>query len=227
MTTTNKIMLGVIGVLAAALIWGFYHVKNLENKIAINDQNRVALLDSVRIMKTKNGELESAKYALTGSKKELEQLAANLSAELKKEKGKVRALTEINLRFRGDTIIKVTTAFMKDSTGTIRTDFEDSCRLFRGHATFILTKAGEITKPKFVVEQDEFNLKLITGLKEKDKKLEIFVRSSCPGIVIQGIQGAVIDPNDPLIKPKKPLFTWRDALEISGGIVLGLLINRH
>lgn len=226
MTTMNKIMLCIIGILIGALIWGFYHIKNLENKIAINDQDRIALLDSVRTLKTKNGELESVKFALTGSKKELEQLAANLSAELKKEKGKVRALSEIILKFKGDTVTKVTTVFMKDSTGTIRTDLDDSCRTFRGYTSFVLSK-GKITQPQFVVEQDEFNVKLVTGLKERDKKLEIFVRSSCPGVIIQDIQGAVIDPNDPLIKPKKPLFTWRDALEISGGIVLGLLINRH
>jgi hypothetical protein len=222
----NKIMLGIIGVLVIALVWGFYHIKNLENKVAINDQNNAALLDSVRVLKTKNGELEAIKLALAGDKKELEKLAADLTAELKKEKGKVRVITKIDVQYKADSSINPSTVTMNDSVGMIRTDLEDSCRIFKGYASFVLSK-GKVTSPSFVVERDEFNLKLITGLKERDKKLEIFVRSSCPGVTVRDIQGAVIDPNDPLIKPKKPLFTWRDALEITGGIALGLLISRY
>jgi hypothetical protein len=225
MTTLNKILIGALVVVGAVLIGEFYHIKNLENKLAIKDQNESALLDTVRVMKTKNGELESARIALAGSRDELKKLSADLSAELKKEKGKVRYITKVEMAYQKDTTSIPTTVSMQDSIGLIRTDMKDSCRLFRGYTSFVLSK-GRALNPKFVVEEDVFNLNLITGLRERNKQLEIFVRSSCPGVTIQDIQGAVIDPNDPLIKPKKPLFTWRDALEISGGIVIGLLINR-
>jgi hypothetical protein len=225
MTKLNKIFTGVIAVLGILLIWQFYHSKNLENKLAISGQNEKALLDSVRTMKTKNGELESAKFALAGSKKELEKLSANLSAELKKEKGKVKTITQIEIQYR-DSSNNTSTATLIDSVGIIRTDLKDSCRLLKGYTSFVFSK-GRIIDPRFIVERDEFNLNLITGLRERDKQIEIFVRSSCPKVTIQDIQGAIIDPNDPLIKPKKPWFSWRDALEITGGIALGLLIGRY
>lgn len=220
MTTTNKVLAGALAVVIALLLWEFYHTKTLENKLAIEGQNRAALLDSVRIMKTKNGELESAKLALTGSKDELKKLNEDLAAELKKEKGRVRVITKTRVVYQGATDSGAAVATIHDSMGSIRTDIEDSCREFKGHTSFVFSK-GKITNPSFVVEKDEFNLKLVTGLRERDKQLEIFVRSSCPNVTIQDIQGSIIDPNDPLIKPKKSLVTWRDALFFSGGLVLG------
>jgi hypothetical protein len=222
MTTLNKVLVGVLVVVIALLLWQFYHAKNLENKLAIESQNKAALLDSVRTMKTKNGELESAKMTLAGSLGDLKKMNAELAEELKKEKGKVRYITKVEVVYQNSPDSAAAVISMQDSVGSIRTDLEDSCRIFRGHTSFVFSK-GVITKPMFVVEKDEFNLKLITGLRERerDKQLEIFVRSSCPNVTIGDIQGAVIDPNDPLIKPKKSLVTWRDALMFSGGLVLG------
>ena len=222
--TLNKILIGCLVVVIALLVWEFYHSKNLENKLAIEGQNKAALIDSIRTMKTKNGELESAKLALAGSVDDLKKLSLDLSAELKKEKGKVKYITKVEVVYKDKPDSASTTVTMHDSLGTIRTDLEDTCRVFKGHVSFVLSK-GILKSPSFVVERDEFNLSLVTGLRERDKKLEIFVRSSCPNVSIQNIQGAVIDPNDPLIKPKKPLFTWRDVLEISGGIALGWVVR--
>jgi hypothetical protein len=224
MTMLNKVLAGALVVVVALLLWEFYHTKNLENKLAVESQNKLALLDSVRVMKTKTGELESAKLALAGSKKDLEKLNADLAAELKKEKGKVRYITKVEVVYQNKPDSAPAEISIHDSVGSIRTDLEDSCREFKGHTSFVFSK-GKITNPVFVVEKDEFNLNLVTGLREVNKQLEIFVRSSCPNVTIQNIQGSVIDPNDPLIKPKKPLFTWWDALEFSGGVVVGLLIR--
>jgi len=220
MTTTNKVLAGALAVVVALLLWEFYHTKNLENKLAIAGQNKAALLDSVRVMKTKNGELESAKLTLAGSLGEIKKMNEDLAKELKKEKGKVRFITNTEIVYQKAPDSGMAVVTIQDSVGSIRTDIEDSCREFKGHTSFVFSK-GKITNPMFVVEKDEFNLKLVTGLRERDKQLEIFVRSSCPNVTIQNIQGAVIDPNDPLIKPKKSLVTWRDALMFSGGLVLG------
>ena len=218
----NKILIGVLIVVLVLLMYEIYHSKNLENKLALESQDKAALLDTVRVMKTKNGELESAKMVLSGSVNDLKKMSADLSKELKIEQGKVKLITKIELVYKDKPESTSTTVTMHDSAGSIRTDLEDSCRIFKGHVSFILSK-GILKTPAFVVEKDEFNLNLITGLRERDSKLEIFVRSSCPNVSIQNIQGAVIDPNDPLIKPKKPFFTWWDALEISGGIALGFI----
>jgi hypothetical protein len=226
MTTMNKVLAGALIVVVALLLWQFYHGKSLENKLAISNQNKAALMDSVRVMKTKNGELESAKMTLAGSLGEIKKMNADLAAELKKEKGKVRYITKVEVVYQNKPDSAVAVISIHDSIGSIRTDLQDSCREFKGHTSFVFSK-GKITSPMFVVEKDEFNLKLVTGLRERDKQLEIFVRSSCPNVTIGDIQGAVIDPNDPLIKPKKPLVTWRDAIMFSGGLVLGLVINKH
>jgi hypothetical protein len=220
MTTLNKVLVGALVVVIALLLWEFYHAKNLENKLAIEGQNKAALLDSVRVMKTKNGELESAKLALAGSKDELKKMNEELAAELKKEKGKVRFITKTEIIYQKAPDSSAAVITIQDSVGSIRTDLQDSCREFKGHTSFVFSK-GKITNPMFVVEKDQFNLKLVTGLRERDKQLEIFVRSSCPNVTVQDIQGSVIDPNDPLIKPKKPFLSWRDALMFSGGLALG------
>ena len=220
MTILNKVLAGALVIVVALLLWEFYHNKNLENKLAIENQNKAALLDSVRIMKTKNGELESAKLTLAGSVDEIKKMNADLAAELKKEKGQVRYITKTDIKYERDTQYITPQVSIQDSVGTIRNDIEDSCRMFKGHTSFVFSK-GAITNPQFIVEKDEFNLKLVTGLRERNKQLEIFVRSSCPNVMVSDIQGAVIDPNDPLIKPKKSLVTWRDALMFSGGLVLG------
>lgn len=221
MTTTNKILAGALAVVVALLLFEFYHTKNLETKLAIEGQNKAALLDSVRIMKTKNGELESAKLSLAGSLGDIKKMNADLAAELKKEKGHVRVITKTEIVYRNGPDSNAAVITIHDSVGSIRTDIQDSCREFKGHTSFVLSKTGKITNPAFVIEKDEFNLKLVTGLRERDKQLEIFVRSSCPNVTIENIQGAMIDPNDPLIKPKKSLVTWRDAIMFSGGLVLG------
>jgi hypothetical protein len=224
MTTLNKSLIGFLIIVIALLLWEFYHASKIENNLVIANQNRVALLDSVRLMKTKNGELESARLALAGSSYELQKLNSNLLAELKNEKGKIRYITKVEVVYQNKPDTTPALSSLQDSVGMIRTDIEDSCRNFKGHTSFILSK-GKILNPSFIVEKDELSLKLITGLREKDKQLEIFVRSSCPNVTIQDIQGAVIDPNDPLIKPKKALFTWWDAVEFTGGLVLGLVIR--
>ena len=226
MTTLNKILIGAVVVLAAGLIWEFYHTKNLENKLAIGEQNKAALMDTVRTMKTKNGELESAKLALAGSVNDLKKMSEDLAAELKKEKGKVRIITKTEIVYQSKPDSSSAIITVHDSVGSIRTDLDDSCRIFRGHTSFVLSK-GIIKNPSFVVEKDEFNLHLITGLRERDKQLEIFVRSSCPNVSIRDIQGAVINPNDPLLKPKKALVTWQDAIVLSGGLALGFFLGRQ
>jgi hypothetical protein len=143
---------------------------------------------------------------------------------VKKEKGKVRFITKVEIVYQKAPDSGVAVVTVQDSVGSIRTDIQDSCREFKGHTSFVFSD-GKIINPSFVIEKDEFNLKLITGLRERGKQLEIFIRSSCPNVTIQDIQGSIIDPNDPLIKPKKPFITWRDALFFSGGLVLGWFVQ--
>lgn len=222
----NKILTVALAVVIVILLWEFYHNKNLENKLAIQGQNQAALSDSVRILKTKNGELEAAKFALAGSKDELKKLNEDLAKELAKEKGKVRYITKVEVAYKHDTVTIPAEISIHDSTATIRNDLVDDCRMLKAHTSFTFTKGSIIANPRFIIENDEFNLKLVTGLKQTNKKqLEIFVRSECKNVTIKDIQGAVIDPNDPLIKPKKALFTWWDATEIVGGIAIGFFIN--
>jgi len=47
---------------------------------------------------------------------------------------------------------------------------------------------------------DEIGFSLVTGLRKKDGKLEIFVRSDYPGFTLTKLDGAIIDPK------KNPVF---------------------
>ena len=172
-------------------------IQKLQYQQQINSQNISALMDTVKVEKTKNGELESSRLALAGSVKDLKKLNGGLMAELEKEKGNVKTIIKTEIQFKTDTFVAHNTK-VTDSSIAFQYDRVDTAG-FRHLAGIAMKKDTRITK-------DEIGMKLVTGVKERGDKWEIFVRTSYPGVTFSKIDGALIDPGKPIMeKPAKKL----------------------
>jgi hypothetical protein len=68
--------------------------------------------------------------------------------------------------------------------------------------------AGVSNKVITKITRNELSLNLVTGLKERgDKKMEIFIRSKYPGVTFSNVEGAIIDPLTPIVKPPSKPFS--------------------
>jgi hypothetical protein len=170
----------------------------MKAKLKETEQNLAAAQDTVRVVKNKNGELESVRLALLSDKGGLKKLSDSLAIEVGKEKGKVKYIEKILLQYRVDTLRIQNTV----SGDTIKWHYD---RVDSGGSRHL---AGQSTPALTLITRDEWSLNLITGLKERsDKKLEIFVRSKNPNISFGNIEGAVIDPFQPIVKPPAKYFS--------------------
>jgi hypothetical protein len=168
-----------------------HEVNSLNSKLEVSKANIAALLDSARIVKTKNGELESVRLALIADVKSLKRLSESLDSELKKERGKVGTITTAQVTVKGDTI-KIKNIPKNSADTAWSWDYSKSDSNGSRYIEGITTRAMTL------ITRDEISLKLITGLKQRasDNKLEIFIRTPFPGVTFSDIEGAVLDPFD-------------------------------
>jgi len=92
----------MIIVIAIFLVGTCSRVSNLKEEAEIKDQNISALADSIKTIKTANGELQASRDAYMASAKELEQYNKELSDDVKKQKGNVVTLNKIVFNLEQD-----------------------------------------------------------------------------------------------------------------------------
>ena len=93
----------VIGVLILLFAGTCGRNSRLKEESAIKDQNISALADSISTVKLRNGELQSSRDAFMADANELRLLNAELSDEVKLQKGKVVTLNRIVFQLKQDT----------------------------------------------------------------------------------------------------------------------------
>ena len=95
----------VIVVLVIALAFGrsCAKVRDLERQNNIKEQNIIALRDSVRMERTKSGDLEATVAGFISREKDLKKLNADLYEEVKNQKGSVISLNKIVFQLKQDT----------------------------------------------------------------------------------------------------------------------------
>ena len=83
-----------------------------------------------------------------------------------------------------------------------------------------------ISPGKTYISKDEIQFSLITGLKEKDGNIEIFVRSTYPGFYVSKIDGAIIDPKKhPVLKNLNKTKRWGVGPYIGVGVGSNLKVT--
>jgi len=203
-------------------------MSSLSTQLAISEQNEKALADSVRVTKNKVKDLVYSKNILIAEKGNLEDLNADLAAEVKKEKGKVRELTRIVGEIKSDTIY-ITNTLIEYADGTKGLSWEHDTiydvnneRHIAGISRFDIDGDGIVSPLETTITRDDFKFNIVTGLVERDGNVEIFVRSDFPNFTVSKLDGAIIDPKKHPVMKK---FTKPKKWGIGPYVGVGMGIN--
>ena len=198
----DLVLLGVIAILLLFIFRQCESNSNLKSKIDIQNSNLVALNDSIRLQKNKAGEATYVIKTLLADKDNLILLNKKLKEELDKQKGKVVYLSNIAAKTKVDTqyVYSYLSAYGNNKFSLDwKYDsifFPDNYRKFSGNSFFTVDTIKNKVIPGITrINEDEIGFSLVTGLREKNKSLEIFVTPKYPGMKITKIEGAVIDPS--------------------------------
>ena len=190
--------------------------RDLQAKIDYQNQNLAALQDTVRVQKNKAGEDMYVKKTLLATKNNLEELNKKLYDELKKVEGDVITIHDV------ETVVKVDTQYV-DNTVTVYADgnysldfkldtvfSEGNYRKLSGNSFFAIDSTSHNVIPgQTRINEDEMGFSFVTGLREKDGSLEIFVTPKYPDMKITNIEGAIVDPHkSEVLKNMFPEKKW-------------------
>ena len=211
--------------------------ERLEAKLQMSNNNIVALQDTVRVEKTRSGELQYVKTVLSADLKDLKQLNSDLYKEVKDQKTQVYYISKITAQLNdkiegwnpggehtydpisGNDMID----WKFDTTGI------NWSRSISGTTSFKITSScnGYEVKPiGSKLDNVNYKFSLTTGLKESKThkgSLEIFINSTYPGMTFTDIQGSIIDPEDfrkYLPAPKPHRWSFGPYFGIGYGITL-------
>lgn len=195
------VLLGIVAILCLFLFKQCDSNLDLKSQVKIQNMNLDALNDSVRVQKNRAKEDTYVKKTLLADKKSLEKLNKDLKDELDKQKGKVVVIEKVVTKTKVDTHY-VNNYLTSYGNNQFSLDWKydsafsvNNYRKFSGKSFFVIdTTNNKVLPGKTRIDQDEMGFSFVTGLREKDKALEIFVTPKYPGMKITEIEGAVIDP---------------------------------
>jgi len=198
----EKILKVVVVILIIIIVFLFNRNNNLIIDNNINEQNKKALLDTLRLSQNKIGDIEYSKNILVSEKNNLKNLNNDLNNELKKEKGKVFELTKyiVSIKKEVDTI-KITNTLITYPDGVKGLEwkyekFYDSInyRKISGISKFKIDTLGLLKPLDTEIFIDEINFNIIQGLRVKGENIEMFVRSDYKGFKVKELSSVIIDP---------------------------------
>lgn len=211
-TNTQRILMFVV-----IFTLGFFLFKDCgrtidDDKITRLEQNIEYYKDSLNVVKNKADEIEYQRSILASEKEDLKDLNSNLYEEIKKQRGTVVSLSQINASLRSEVIelegkLNDSIFLTEYPDGSQSISWSYDTLYSEGNSKFIWGK----TKFSFldgttlidrnsisVSLRDSLNVSLITGLQEdpETELLNIFVRSNYPGFNVTRIDGTIIDPHE-------------------------------
>jgi len=176
----------------------------------VADNNYDALNGEVKTLKTKNGELEYSKTILYTDIEGLEKLNKDLYDELKKEKGNVKVITDIEtvIEYVPVTVPNTINNYGFGNYGLAFTStYRDSGLYSRieGVSKFRLID-NALMADSTSITKNELEIDVIYGMRELDDKIEVFARSASPLISFKEIQGAyIMSKGNTLLPDDKPI----------------------
>ena len=226
-------LLAIVAILCLLLFRQCDSNLSLKSQIKIQNMNLDALNDTVRLQKNKDGEDTYVRKTLLATKDNLEKLNKNLADELKKVKGQVLVLQSV------ETVIKTDTQYVNNyltvyEDGSYSLDWKfdstfsvNNYRKFSGNSFFKIDSiTHKVTPGSTRINQDELGFSFITGIREKDNALEIFVTPKYPGMRITEIEGAIIDPHkSDVLKNMFPNKKWSVGPYVGIGMGAGYGFN--
>lgn len=193
----GKTLAVIVLVLILLNMYQCKHNQIAQKKLEVAEQNILALNDTLRETKNKQGEVEFNKLALLTDKvSNLEKLNADLAHSIKNIKGNVSTI------IKGEAKIVHDTTYLDAEGGIennlVTADFKldtvyspGNSRKIKGWTEYDL----ETDAVNAAITQDEIEMSFVTGIKNLDRgKPEIFLSSPYPGFRATKIDGAVLDP---------------------------------
>ena len=197
----------------------------------------IALQDTLRTEKTKNGETQFIKSALISDIETLKQLNSDLYKEVKNQKTQVFYLSKMTAEIR-DKVKGISTGgehqydpvsgkdIITWNFDTIGTNWSRKLNGFTSFQVSSDCNGYKITPIKSQLDNIDYKFNLTTGLKKSEKypgSLEIFINSTYPGMTFTDIEGSIVDPSEfkkylPTEKVKK--WSFGPYLGIGYGITL-------
>lgn len=196
-----------------------------EIQLKINEQNLRAANDSIRIMKTKNGELEAVKSSFVSKLEDLQSLNENLYAEVKKEIGTVKSLIKAQGQIGRDNVV-MSNELKKYPDGKtfgllFKDIYSDSALTWtlKGESKFQMEN-NTIFPGKTIIEENRLKVKLVMGFKENKDNFEVFARSASPYVSFNDLDGVLLIPkkNDITTPPAERKKRFGLGPNISVGI---------
>ena len=179
--------------------------KNVSNKLEIAEWNLKTQNDTIKTLKNKVGENVYKINSLILSKKDLEKNNSDLSVEIdklnKKDKKNLIEINKLNITINllEDSVKKLNNE-LKDSTfdpqtglTTYNYELKDSSKFRELKGIIKVTSTNQPSTVKTDLLVDKVYTDLVIGKTLKNDKLELFVSSSNSGLVVNNIEGSVVD----------------------------------
>lgn len=234
----NVVYISIIVILGIIILIYSSKYRNLSNESIVQQNNISALNDTIRQTKDKLGNIIYQKQALISLNGNLSTLNESLANEAKQLKGNLIYITQINgsltaingkLLAENQTLKDSIHTSTGDSISTIYWQFNkrydgNNGRTIEGNSKFKLTNGKAISLGS-TLDKFDIDFEISTGLSEtKDKKLEIWVKTSYPYMTFTGINGALINPSDSkLLKSLFPQKRWQIGWQFGYGLGLSTM----
>lgn len=197
---------------------GGYYFYNQQQKQSERFQNNLLVLqDSVKKTQNLVGEEMYEKLSFESTIEELKLLNKSLYNEVKKLKGDVHSISQMNLTIHNtDTLYsKDSIIIVKNNTDTLgfehltQWNFSDSIWTISGGTLF--NWQDSITQSYIINRSVKLNL--TTGIYEENGQKKIFVRSNNPNIIVNSLSGSIL---------KKDKKTFTDQFFLGPSASLGI-----
>lgn len=197
----------------------FLIIQNSYLKRVYSNKVRIAT-DSLEVYKNRVGELYVSQQTYVTTVKDLERLNDELYKEVKKLKDNPLIVTKIVTEFQHDTLIIPSNEIVyKDTVYMYTWNYNDEWCSIEGNSEFNLTNLNGTTTINKWNSITDLTLDIV---EDKNKELQILIKSSNPYCTIKSIEGAVISPDkiksiNSNIKNKNK---WGLGFQLGGGIGL-------
>jgi len=219
-------------------------IRELKRQQDISDQNIIALNDTLKFERKKNGELLVSISGYIATEKELKTLNKNLWDKVQAQDGKIISLNHVIIQLVQDTATlrkylvekdKVIEKLLKIDSNTYVAPWSmtykyDSTNydIFTGKTWIgVLNKDPlELAHINTELTKRLTQIDLTWGQKVEKDKLRVFVQSNYPGFTVSQMEGVLIDPNtNPLIKKLMKEKKWFTGFSIGVGVTGGFNIT--
>lgn len=201
---TNILQFLILILLLLLFVYQCNEIKILKNSKNENNQNVIALLDTVTKRLNKNNEVFYEIANLQTSVNDLKTFNKDLYDEVSKMKGEVKSIQKFDIySYRTDTIYsKENTIYHYLDTnridGVIIKKAEIPFEFFEGNDSSYFEIKGKTvimndTISKTFLDYRKFKINVTTGIYKEKGVSKIFVKTNSPFLEIQNISGAVLE----------------------------------